>query len=52
MGYDDAYDIADPVGGSRADYEATADELDGLLGRLVALAWPTAGVQHGQERSA
>jgi protein-tyrosine-phosphatase len=30
-------DIADPVGRSRADYEATAHELDALLRRLVAL---------------
>lgn len=30
-------DIADPVGKSRADYEATARELDALLRRLVAL---------------
>jgi protein-tyrosine-phosphatase len=30
-------DIADPVGKSRADYEATARELDDLLRRLVAL---------------
>jgi protein-tyrosine-phosphatase len=30
-------DIADPVGRSRADYEATARELDALLRRLVAL---------------
>ena len=52
VGYDPAYDIADPVGGSRDDYDVTADELDGLLGRLVALAWPAAVVQQGQERSA
>jgi protein-tyrosine phosphatase len=30
-------DIADPVGKSRADYEATARELDDLIRRLVAL---------------
>jgi hypothetical protein len=30
-------DIADPVGKSRADYEATARELDALLRRLVTL---------------
>jgi protein-tyrosine-phosphatase len=30
-------DIADPVGRSRVDYEATARELDALLRRLVAL---------------
>lgn len=50
VGHDDAYDIADPIGRDRVDYEATADELDGLLARLAALAWPT--VAHEQERSA
>jgi len=51
VGHDDAYDIADPVGRDRADYEATADELDGLLARLVALLWSTSAA-HEQERSA
>jgi len=50
-GHDDAYDIADPVGLDRADYEGTARELDHLLAVLVELAWPTPQ-QHGQERSA
>lgn len=39
-GHDDAYDVEDPVGRGRADYEETATELDGLIERLVALAWP------------
>jgi protein-tyrosine phosphatase len=52
VGHDDAYDIEDPIGRGRADYEATADELDALLSRLVALAWPTADLEDGQERSA
>jgi protein-tyrosine phosphatase len=52
VGHDDAYDVEDPVGRARADYEATADELDALLSRLVALAWPSADHQDGQERSA
>lgn len=51
VGHDDAYDIADPVGKSRADYEATATELDRLLGAFVALAWPVDD-RHGRERSA
>jgi protein-tyrosine phosphatase len=51
VGHDDAYDIADPVGLSRPDYEATARELDQLLAVLVDLAWPTPQ-HHGQERSA
>lgn len=41
VGHDDAYDVADPVGRDRADYEATAEELDHLLARLVDMAWPT-----------
>jgi len=51
VGYDDAYDIADPVGHGRADYEATASELDRLLGAFVEVAWPL-GDRHGRERSA
>jgi len=52
VGYDDALDIDDPVGRPRAEYEATADELDALLGRLVELAWPGSTVHHDEERSA
>ncbi|MGH9273025.1 MAG: hypothetical protein ACRDZU_00130 [Acidimicrobiales bacterium] len=52
VGHDDDYDIADPIGRDRADYEATADEIDDLLGRFVALAWSAPAIQHGQERSA
>ncbi|MDQ2650180.1 MAG: low molecular weight phosphatase family protein [Actinomycetota bacterium] len=48
VGHDDAYDVEDPVGRSLHEYERTADELDDLLGRLVALLWPG----HAAERSA
>lgn len=51
VGHDDAYDVEDPVGRGRNDYEATAEEIDELLARLVALAWPDA-TGHEQERSA
>ena len=51
VGHDQAYDIEDPIGGGLADYEVTADELDELLGRLVALAWPSVTAPQ-QERSA
>jgi protein-tyrosine phosphatase len=51
VGHDDAYDIDDPVGRPRADYEAAADEIDGLLARLVALLWPEAADEQ-QERTA
>jgi protein-tyrosine-phosphatase len=47
-------DIADPVGKSRADYEATARELDALLRRLVALIIgepPRAAAYAGSSRS-
>lgn len=37
IGDDPADDVADPIGRPRADYEATADELEDLLGRLFAL---------------
>jgi protein-tyrosine phosphatase len=40
VGHDDAFDIEDPIGRGRADYEATAAELDHLLAVLVELAWP------------
>lgn len=50
VGHDPAFDIADPIGRARPEYDATADELDGLLERLVALLWSTAA--HEQERSA
>jgi protein-tyrosine phosphatase len=33
-------DVADPMGGALEDYEATADELDDLLSRLVDVGWP------------
>jgi protein-tyrosine phosphatase len=36
-------DVADPIGGSPADYEATAAELEELVGRMVGLVW---GVEH------
>ena len=33
-------DIADPIGQSAARYQATAYEIDGLIDRLITLAWP------------
>jgi protein-tyrosine phosphatase len=33
-------DITDPTGGTFAEHEDTARELENLLGRLVDLAWP------------
>ncbi len=48
VGHDDALDVADPVGGSRADYEVTADLLDRLLGEVVDLAFPARSRAEGQ----
>lgn len=39
VGHDPDYDVEDPVGRGREDYEATAAELDDLLTRLVDLAF-------------
>ncbi len=39
VGHDPDYDVEDPVGRGREDYEATADELDDLLARLVDVAF-------------
>lgn len=50
-GHDDAYDVADPVGRSADHYERTAEELDRLLGLVVATAWPSTAV-NAEERSA
>lgn len=41
-GHDPDYDVEDPVGQGRAAYEATADELEALLDRLVDLAFAPA----------
>lgn len=45
VGHDPGYDIEDPVGRDRADYEVTAVELDHLLARLVELGWPVTTIQ-------
>ncbi|MGH9051386.1 MAG: hypothetical protein ACRDY4_16765 [Acidimicrobiia bacterium] len=42
LGSSPADDVADPMGGAFEDYEATADELDDLVRRLVDLGWPPA----------
>jgi len=51
MGYDEQLDVDDPIGRGRVDYEVTANLLDGLLHRVVALAFPPKP-QRQQERSA
>lgn len=43
-------DVADPIGGSRGDYEATADELDDLTARLAELAWSHAPTEERKSR--
>lgn len=55
VGHDDAYDVEDPIGGTKGQYRATAAELEGLLGRFVALLWPEgpgAAAREAQGRSA
>lgn len=52
VGHDDAYDVEDPIGGTRAQYRATAKELDGLLTRMVALIWNVGRDGAAQGRSA
>jgi hypothetical protein len=37
VGDDPEDDVADPIGRPRSEYEVTADELDDLTGRFVAL---------------
>jgi protein-tyrosine phosphatase len=39
LGRDPSDDLADPYGGSKADFEQTAAELDTLLDRITLLAW-------------
>jgi protein-tyrosine-phosphatase len=39
LGHDWADDIADPYGGTRADFEHTASELEDLVDRITLLAW-------------
>ena len=39
LGHDPADDIADPYGGTRADFERTASELEALVDRVTLLAW-------------
>ncbi len=40
MGASPEDDVADPIGQPRAAYERMVQELDELVDRLVALAWP------------
>ena len=49
-GFGFAANVADPMGGSDADFEATARELESLLDRLVTLAFEPSGpvVAHPQ----
>jgi protein-tyrosine phosphatase len=36
-------DVVDPIGGTPAEFERTAREIDGLCRALVALVWPEPG---------
>ena len=52
VGHDPEYDVEDPVGRPRADYEDTAEELEHLLERVVALVWPPGVLHASEERTA
>jgi protein-tyrosine-phosphatase len=39
LGHDVADDIEDPYGGTRADFERTASELETFVDRVSLLAW-------------
>ena len=43
LGSSDTDDVADPIGGPQAAFDATARELATLVDRLVALVWPPTG---------
>jgi protein-tyrosine phosphatase len=40
LGTSNEDDVPDPIGGTRAEYRASAVQIAGLLDDLVALAWP------------
>jgi protein-tyrosine-phosphatase len=42
LGHSDDDDVYDPLGEPKETYERTADEISGLVDRLVGLAWPAA----------
>jgi protein-tyrosine phosphatase len=48
VAHDDTFDVADPIGLGRPDYERTADLLHHLLGGVVDLAFPVAARPEGQ----
>jgi protein-tyrosine phosphatase len=52
VGHDPDYDVEDPVGRPRAEYEQTAAELEHLLERVVALVWPPGVLLASEERTA
>ncbi len=52
VGHDPDYDVEDPVGRPRSEYELTASELEHLLERVVALVWPPGVLLAAEERTA
>jgi protein-tyrosine phosphatase len=52
VGHDPDYDVEDPVGRPRGEYEQTAQELEHLLERVVALVWPPGVLHASEERTA
>jgi protein-tyrosine phosphatase len=52
VGHNPDYDVEDPVGRPRAEYEQTATDLEQLLERVVALVWPPGVRDESRERTA
>lgn len=42
LGVADADDVADPIGRPLRAYRTTADEIEDLIDRMIAVAWPQA----------
>jgi len=40
VGHDDAFDVADPMGGPLDGYQRAAAEIDDLLRQIVQAGWP------------
>ena len=51
LGQSDDDDIYDPLGESKDTYARTAEEISGLVDRLVDLAWPAAARESAGVRS-
>jgi len=48
LGSSDEDDVADPIGGTPADFERTAREIERLCAALQSLLWPPGGTEAGR----